>query len=159
MKGTQKPYKERTDLEKIQSQWNKLTGLNTRNESSAAIVRAATAAELAANFAIRNEFLLKSQFSKTFVDSLLVWANGIAGKIDRLLMPLTKGEKHHKTITKLKNISVQINKKRNSIAHQGEFCDPAETEDVIQQAKEFIETLVRIYEPDFALTEKKRQQR
>lgn len=154
--GTHKPYEERTDLEKIQSQWNKLTGLHTRNESSAAIVRAATAAELAANFAIRNEFALKSQFDKMFVDSLLVWANGISGKINRLLIPLTIGKKHHKTITKLRNISEQINKKRNSVAHQGEFCNPAEAEDVIQQSKEFVETLVRIYEPNFALKEKKR---
>jgi hypothetical protein len=154
--AARKLYEERTDLEKIQSQWNKLTGLHMRNESSAAIVRAATAAELAANFAIRKEFASKSQFDKTFVDSLLVWANGIAGKIDRLLIPLTKGEKHHKTVTKLKSVSVQINKKRNSIAHQGEFCNPTEAKAVIQQSKDFIETLVQIYEPNFALKEKKR---
>lgn len=154
--GTRKPYEERTDLEKIQSQWNKLTGLHNRNESSAAIVRAATAAELAANLAIRNEFALKSQFDDMFIDSLLVWANGIAGKIDHLLIPLTKGGKHHKTITKLKSIAAQLNKKRNSVAHQGEFCNPDEAEVVIQKSKEFIETLVRIYEPDFSLKEKKR---
>lgn len=154
--GTRKPYEERTDLKKIQAQWNKLTGLHTRNESSAAIVRAATAAELAANFAIRNEFASKSQFDNTFVDSLLVWANGITGKIDRLLIPLTKGEKHHRAITKLKSASVQINKKRNSVAHQGEFCNPTEAEDMIKQSREFIESLVRVYEPDFVLKEKKR---
>lgn len=151
-----KPYHERTDLEKIQSQWNKVTGLHTKNESSAAIVRAATAAELAANFAVRKEFESKSQLEKKFVDSLLVWANGIAGKIDRLLIPLTEGEKHNKTITKLKSVSVQINKKRNSVAHQGEFCNPKEAEAVIQQSKEFVETLVKIYEPNFALKKKKR---
>ncbi len=150
-----KSYEDRTDLEKIQSQWNKLTGLHTRNESSAAIVRAATAAELAVNFAIRNEFASKSQFDKTFVDSLLVWANGLSGKINRLLIPLTKGKKHHKTITKLRSISEQINKKRNSVAHQGEFCNPIEAEDVIKHSKEFAETLVQIYKPDFTLKEKK----
>jgi hypothetical protein len=155
MMGTRKPYEERTDLEKIQSQWNKLTGLHNRNESSAAIVRAATAAELAANYAIRIEFESRSQFDQMFIDSLLIWANGIAGKIDRLLIPLTKGEEHHKTITKLKSLSVLINKKRNSVAHQGEFCNPDEAEDVIRKSKEFIETLVRIYESDFALKEKK----
>lgn len=154
--GTRKPYKDRTDLEKIQSQWNKLNGLHTRNESSASIVRAATAAELAANFAIRNEFASRSQFNNAFVDSLLVWANGITGKIDRLLIPLTKGEKHHRSITKLKSASVQINKKRNSVVHQGGFCNPTEAEDVVKQSREFIETLVRIYAPDFALKEKKR---
>lgn len=153
---TRKTYAERTDLEKIQSQWNKLTGLHSRNESSAAIVRAATAAELAANFAVRREFASKSQLSEEFIDGLLIWANGIAGKIDRLLIPLTKGEKHHKAITKLKDISVKINKKRNSVAHQGEFCNPKESEAAIQQSKEFIETLVQIYEPKFVLKEKKR---
>ena len=156
MMGTHKPYEERTDPERIQSQWNKLTGLHNKNESSAAIVRAATAAELAANFAIRNEFASKSQFDNMFIDSLLVWANGITGKIDRLLIPITKGEKHHKTITKLKNISVQINKKRNSVVHQGEFCNPAEAEIVIRQSKEFIETLVGIYEHNYTFKEKKR---
>lgn len=151
-----KPYAERSDLEKVQSQWKKLNGLHAKNESSAAIVRAATAAELAANFAIRREFAVKSTLSGEFIDGLLVWANGIAGKIDRLLIPLTKGEKHHKTITKLKAVAGHINRKRNAVAHQGEFCNPEESEVVIQQSKEFIETLVKIYEPLFELNMRKR---
>jgi len=151
---TLKPYAERTDLEKIQSQWYKLNGLHSRNESSAAIVRAATAAELAANFAIRKEFESKGQLSTEFIDSLLIWANGIAGKIDRLLIPLTKGEKHHKTVKKLKDISIKINKIRNSIAHQGEFCNPEESAAAIEQSKEFIETLLKIYDSSFELKEK-----
>lgn len=149
-----KEYSDRTDLEKIQSQWTKLTGLHARKESSAAIIRAATAAEIAANFAIRKEFARKSQFSDEFVDSLLMWANGIAGKIDRLLIPLTLGEEHHKTAKKLKQLSNEINKKRNSVAHQGEFCNPAESEASIQKSKEFIETLVCLYEPTFELSTK-----
>lgn len=151
-----KPYEERSDLEKIQSQWNKLTGLHTREEWSAAIVRAATAAEIAANFAIRKEFEAKSQLSPNFVDSMLRWANGIAGKIDRLLISLTEGETNHKTIKKLKSASEQINKKRNAIAHQGEFCNEEEAKAAIQQSRDFIETLVRLYEPGFALVDKKR---
>lgn len=150
-----KPYEQRTDLEKIQSQWNKLTGLHFRNESSAAIVRAATAAELATTFAIRKEFESKSQFDKAFVDSLLIWANGIAGKLDRLLIPATRGTKHHKTIKKLKAASETINKKRNAVAHQGEFCNPTEANEIIDLSREFIETLAKIYMPDFVLKEKK----
>lgn len=148
---TRKPYADRSDLEKIQSQWKKLTGLHQRNESSAAIVRAATAAELAANFAIRKEFEEKSQLSDEFVDHQLRWANGIAGKIDKLLIPLTKGEKHHTSVKKLKNVSEKINAKRNAVAHQGEFCNQSEAEEVIANSKDFIETLVKIYEPDFVL--------
>jgi len=151
-----KPYEQRTDIERIQSQWNKLTGLHSRNESSAAIVRAATAAELATTFAIRKEFESKSQFDKAFVDSLLVWANGIAGKMDRLLIPATKGTKHHKMITKLKATSGKINKKRNAVAHQGEFCSLDEAREIIDLSREFINNLITIYDPNFILKEKKR---
>lgn len=150
-----KPYKKRSDLEKIQSQWTKLSGLHSQEEWSAAIVRAATAAEIAANFAIRKEFKSKSQLSPNFVDSMLRWANGISGKIDRLLMNLTEGSESHKTIKKLKSVSEQINRKRNAIAHQGEFCNEGEAKAVIQQSRNFIETLVRIYKPSFALVDKK----
>jgi hypothetical protein len=76
-----KPYQERTDLEKCQSQWTKLQGLHSLEEWSAAIVRAAIAAETTANFAIRSEFKGQGQLSKGFVDSLLKWANGLQGKM------------------------------------------------------------------------------
>lgn len=151
-----KPYKKRSDLEKIQSQWTKLSGLHSREEWSAAIVRAATAAEIAANFAIRKEFKAKSQLSPRFVDSMLRWANGISGKLDRLLMNLTEGDKSHKTIKKLKSLSEKINSKRNAIAHQGEFCNEGEAKAAIQQSRNFIEKLVRIYKPSFELVDKKR---
>ena len=95
---------------------------------------------------------MKSQLSAEFIDSLLSWANGISGKIDHLLIPLTRGESHHRIIKNLKGVAASINKKRNSVAHQGEFCNPVESEDVIQKAKEFIETLMNIYEPEFVLT-------
>lgn len=150
----QKPYEERTDLEKIQSQWHKLSGLHSREEWSAAIVRAATAAELAANFAIRKEFEAKSKFDPKFIDSQLRWANGLAGKIDRLLIPLSAGEKQNKIFKKLKVASEQINLKRNAIVHQGEFCNEDEAKAAILQSKEFIERLVEIYEPDFVLKDK-----
>jgi hypothetical protein len=150
-----KSYWERTDLEKVQSQWHKLTGLHTREEWSAAIVRAATAAELAANFAIRKEFVSRSKFDTKFVDTLLQWANGLAGKTDHLLLPLTVGRKERKTIEKLKAISGQINGKRNSIVHRGEFCNEGEAKAAIQQARIFIETLVQMYQPTFKLKDKK----
>lgn len=148
---TRKPYTNRKDLEKVQSQWTKLTGLHDRNEWSAAIVRAATAAELAANFAIRREFENKSQLTPEFVSNLLRWANGIAGKLDKLLIPLTRGADYHTKIKRLKTVSERINEKRNAIAHQGEFCNLDEAQKAIEQSKEFIETLVKIYEPEFAL--------
>lgn len=152
-----RPYEELSDLEKVQKQWHKLSGLHTREEWSAAIVRAATAAEIAANFAIRREFELNSTFNAAFIDSLLRWANGLAGKLDRLLVPLSVTDSaKNKKLKALKKVAEEINTKRNSIAHQGEFCNEVEARAVIAQTKKFISTLVQIYEPEFALKKRKR---
>jgi hypothetical protein len=97
-----KPYDERSDLQRIQSQWNKLSGLHSREEWSSAIVRAATAAELAANFAIRREFETRSQLDREIVDTFLIWANGLSGKLDRLLGPLARNRPLHGKIKELK---------------------------------------------------------
>jgi hypothetical protein len=149
-------YQKRSDLEKIQSQWNKLTGLHSRDEYSSAIVRAATAAEIAANFAVRSEFDSQTKCSKDFVNSLLRWANGIDGKLNRLLIPITEGTKRHKTLVDVKKRAENINKKRNAVAHQGEFCNIDESKEVLAEAKVFIETVVSLYEPKFSLKNKKK---
>src|SRR5436305_9301680 len=83
-----KPYNERTDLEKLQSQWTKLSGLHLRDEPSSAIVRCATAAEIAANYAIRTEWAKQTQFDAVIVDQFLRWANGLSLKISRLFVPI-----------------------------------------------------------------------
>jgi hypothetical protein len=150
-----KTYEELTDLEKLQKQWHKLSGLHTREEWSAAIVRAAIAAEIAANFAVRQEFAVKSNLDSKFVDHLLRWANGLAGKLDRLLVPLTAQEKvKSKKMKDLKTLAAKINAKRNAIAHQGEFCNEEEAKTSIEQAREFITELVRFYEPVFELKDR-----
>ncbi len=152
-----KPYSERTDLEKIQSQWNKLSGLHSREEWSAAVIRAATAAEIAANLAIRQEFNQRSQFQPEFVNSLLVLSNGLRGKVDRLLTPLFEHDAAKRAaLINLKRKSDQINAKRNAVAHQGEFCNPDEAQEVIARAKEFIEGLINFYNPGFVLVDQKR---
>ena len=147
-----KPYNQRSDIDRIESQWRKLTGLHSREEWSAAIVRAATAAEIAANLAIRKEFAARSQFDAKFIDSLLRWANGLAGKIDHLLLPLNAGNQNRAKIQKLTSVASRINNVRNDIVHRGIFCNEAEARDVIGQAKIFIETLVQIHEPGFKLS-------
>jgi hypothetical protein len=155
MAMSSKRYEQRTDEEKIQSQWNKLTGLHSREEWSAAIVRAATAAEIAANFAVRQEFKARSKLKCEFVNSLLRWANGLDGKINRLLLPLSEGSKQHKIFTGLKKDAEEINRKRNAIAHQGEFCNVGESQEVIRKTRRFIEAVMKIYEPGFTLKDKK----
>jgi hypothetical protein len=48
----------------------------------------------------------------------------------------------------------EINSKRNRIAHQGEFCSLEEVQAAIEHARTFIHELVRLYEPEFELTER-----
>lgn len=152
-----KPYAELTDLEKLQKQWRKLSGLHSREEWSSAIVRAATAAEIAANFAIRREFEASSKLNAKFVNNLLRWANGLAGKLDRLLVPLSEGSaKKHKKMKQLKTLADKVNSKRNAIAHQGEFCNEGEAKEHIEYARKFITTLVSLYDQQFLLKERKR---
>lgn len=150
-----KPYDQRTDLEKIRSQWTKLSGLNSREEWSAAVVRAATAAEIAANLAIRREFASHSQFDEQLVNHFLKWANGLDGKLNKLLLPMLNGQDKRDSIKRLCKLAKTINDKRNSIAHRGEFCGKKDATKLIEKSKEFVLGLVGHYEPDFTLVEKK----
>lgn len=150
-----KPYQELTDIEKLQKQWHKLSGLHSREEWSAAIVRAATAAELAANHAIRAEFVARSQFDAAFVDSLLKWANGLSGKLRNLLGPLVATDPaKRRDVVALQTLADRVNAKRNAIAHQGEFCNEQEAKEAIDNARNFIIGLVTLYEPQFKLRDR-----
>lgn len=153
-KSKRRPYDERTDIEKINSQWVKLTGLHDRADWSAAVVRAATATEISVNLAIRREFATQSQLAQPFVDGLLKWANGLSGKLDKLLLPLLKGRDNHKAVSDLVALARKINDKRNKIAHSGAFCNEKEATALIDDCKTFVHGIVRLYEPSFALKER-----
>ncbi|GAB1406100.1 hypothetical protein MASR1M8_00190 [Thermomonas brevis] len=155
MKKPRKPYDDRSDLEKLQSQWWKLSGLHSREEWSAAVVRAATAAEIAANIAIRSEFQKIGSFSSSFVDSLLIWANGLRGKLEKLLIPISKDTERGPAIAALKGLALEVNAVRNGIAHRGEFCSAKKAATTIQKAREFVDGIMQIYEPEFELKERK----
>lgn len=151
------PYDDRSDLDKLQAQWNKLSGLHLREESSAAIVRCATAAEVAANYAVRHEFQRRSQFEADAVNQLLFWANGLRGKIERLFVPIYFAESKKSEITKrLIKSAEKINKVRNEIAHQGRFSKPSEARKVIAEAKSFIDTIVGLSVPGFDIQDCRR---
>ncbi len=146
-----RPYEARTDLEKIRSQWKKSTGLHTREEPSAAIIRAATAAEIAVNFAVRTEFERNSTFDPAIVDKLLMLANGFQTQLDRLLNPLVADPTFKAQLRRLKSLCSAINSNRNPIVHSGAFSTQNTAEKVIDDAREFIETLIGHYEPGFRL--------
>jgi hypothetical protein len=148
------PYNERSDLDKIKSQWHKLTGLHSREEWSEAVVRAATAAEIAANYAIRAEFAKVSSLTPEFVDSLLKWANGLRGKMLNLLIPLVTGTERAPMLAQIKALAEVVNDDRNKIVHRGEFRGAEEPRATIESARQFIEGLVRLYKPKFRLKER-----
>lgn len=149
------PYDDRNDLQKIQSQWNKIGGLIERGRDwSAAIVRAATAAEIAANVAVRQRFA-GSGFDDSFVDGLLKWANGIEGKFQRLIIPAEQDATHRQRVTKLRVHAGRINLKRNEIVHRGAFANEEEAAELIALAREVVHGLVQHYHPEFQLQDKK----
>ncbi|HKU15699.1 MAG TPA: hypothetical protein VJQ52_14985 [Steroidobacteraceae bacterium] len=145
------PYEQRSDVDKIRSQWTKLSGHHSRTDWSASVVRAATACELAVNLAVRREFAARSQLSTEFVDGLLYWANGLPGKVTKLLLPLLEGQEKHETINALCNHVQAISAKRNAISHQGAFCSEADATVLITCCQQFVEGIVTAYEPTFEL--------
>lgn len=154
-KASKKPYNERSDLEKLQSQWNKLAGLHLRDEPSAAIVRCATAAEIASNYAIRTEWARQTQFDAAIVDQFLRWANGLHGKVTRLFVPVYFAHPEKSKAAKaLVKSAEKINAVRNAVVHQGAFSNKEEAEAAIAEAKIFINLIVGLSIPDFDIAAK-----
>jgi hypothetical protein len=147
------PYNDRSDIDKIQSQWNKIGGLLSRRDWSAAIVRAATGAEIAANIAVRKRFE-GSTFSAEFVNGLLKRANGIKGKFSGLIVPAEDDLARKAVLTTLEGLADNINNKRNAIVHQGAFSEEPEAHEVIGWARQIINGLVLPHHPGFTLQEK-----
>jgi hypothetical protein len=123
-----KPYSEKSDIEKIESNWKKVSGLFDREEWSSAVVRAATASEIATK-----------------------WANEIQGKFDRLLLPVTKGTALHNKFKKVRSKVTEINDERNAVAHSGQFKKRTTAEKVCLNAKEVIEVIVGTYHKNYRL--------
>jgi len=90
-----------------------------------AIVRAATCAEIAANILIRTELSRERSLEPAFVNSLLHWANGLQGKLSRIILPLFKGTPDHKRLQMLLKSVSTLNDTRNAIAHSGQFAGHA----------------------------------
>ncbi len=150
-KSKHKPYSQRSDIEKIESNWRKIKGFMERKEWSSAIVRAATATEIAANLVIREELIHARKLDQKFVESLMRWANGIQGKFDKLIVPITEGKKYNIKFKKLKTRIEDINRQRNSIVHSGNFKNKKTAKVVIKEAEAIIKTFVRVYHKNFYL--------
>jgi len=148
-----KSYQDRTDLEKIESNWKKLSGLYRRGEWSSAIVRAATAAEIATNLVVREELENQKGIDKPFVDHLMIWANGIQGKYQKLILPAVSGKDYEQRFKDLSGDIGGINTARNAIVHAGYFTDSAPAHETIVKSRGIILAFVKQYHPSFDLIE------
>lgn len=153
MPYSSKKYEDRTDVEKIQSNWKKLSGLYSRGEWSSSIVRAATAAEIASNLVVREELENIKGIDEPFVSHLMVWANGIQGKFQKLILPAVEGKAYAQTFKQLSNDIGEINRIRNGIVHSGKFADSEPAFQVIEKARTVIQAFVCQYHPGFNLDE------
>ena len=136
-KMKKKSYSDRTLEEKITSNWNKVLGLFRRGEYSTVVIRAATAVELSANMLIKAEFQENRGLPEHFVENLMMWANGLMGKVDRLLLPIFKGTEKEDRLKEIKQRSKDINDERNNVVHRGQFKKKSSAEKIITEA-EFI---------------------
>lgn len=136
-----KPYDERSDDEKLISNWTKAIALFLREDWSACIVRIATSTEISANIYIRHYLQEQHNLPESFVNSLLVSANGVDGKFKRLITPAAKClETWDNVKANQKNIET-INKHRNEIVHAGKFKNKGDAEIIFTKAQSVISSL------------------
>jgi hypothetical protein len=153
VKKHKKPYSERSDAEKISSNWHKTMKLFQRREYSVCVIRAATCVELAANLMVRAELIQQRGLPVGYVEHLMHWANGLGGKLQHLLIPLFDGTSKHAAIKAVSKNVLLINRERNSVAHRGEFKGKQAALKVLMSAREIALTMVRFYDSSFTLPE------
>lgn len=144
------PYADRTDPQKAETQFGKALGLLDRQDWSAAVVRAVTATEIGLNFAIRREHEVAGKLDDDEVNKQLRDANGVSGKFG--ILRELRAPEHHEWLQNLKQMTKAATLKRNSIVHSGEFCDEADARAHVESCKNFVDTLLRSYDPSFELS-------
>lgn len=137
--------------QKIDSNWTKTKGLMKRGEYSTVVVRAATTIELAANLLIRAELEERRKLPGHFVDSLMLWANGIVGKVNRILLPIYKNAPGEDLLKEVQKRSKDINDERNNVAHRGEFKAKKTAERVISESVFIINTFSELAGTEFRI--------
>lgn len=154
MKKGRVQYNDRDDLTKIRNQWTKLSGLHDRTDWSAAVVRAATATEITANYAIRQERAALGDFDEDAVNKELMRANGLKNKMT-ILIKLVKNTPKYEPVKGWQPLANEINEKRNGIVHRGEFCTERQSDTLIQHCETFVHGIVQLYQDDFKLKERR----
>ena len=135
------PYDERTDDQRLESNWTKGLKQFDRKDWSACVVRAATSAEIAANIYIRKFLLTEHTLPPKFVDALLLSANGLDGKFKRLVRPAAEHRGNWSDIKSLQKKIESLNDHRNGVVHAGKFKSKKDAKSAFDQSLSIIRTL------------------
>lgn len=144
-----KPYEQRTNAEKVETNWIKTRGLFDREDWSLAIVRAAICLELAADLAVY--VILFEQYETAKIKSLLRACRGINKKFKNYILPSAVGTDLEQATQSLFDRASEVSRERNRICHGGTFLNDAEATAHLATAHGVLVPLVRRYEPDFTL--------
>lgn len=136
------PYDERSDDQKLESNWNKARKQFDRKDWSASILRVATAAEIAANIYIRNFLIVEYGLPASFVDSLMISANGLDGKFNRLIRPVAMHKETWKELSPIHKKIKALHDHRNGVAHSGKFINKKEAKACFRHSILIIQALV-----------------
>jgi hypothetical protein len=93
-------------------------------------MRVATSAEIAANIFVRAYLVKAHGLPEAFVDSLLISANGIDGKVKKLVQPVCEATGKWNAMKSIVKDVEKINKLRNQIAHSGRFMNQEEANEI-----------------------------
>ncbi len=135
------PYDEKSDDQKLEANWKKARSQYERGDWSAAIIRVATSAEIAANIYIRKYLIDQYELPTQFVDSLLKSANGLDGKFNRLIHPAAKTSETWDKLKPLQKKIESLHNHRNGVIHSGKFKKKADAKAAFKYAFEIIEGL------------------
>ena len=141
------PYSKAGDDEKVSRNWNKTRRLFSRGEYSVAVIRCGTCVELAVNFAIRQELVVKRELPLPFVNRLLMSANGLRNKYLNLFLPIMEEYQEHDELKRRwKNQIEKINKERNAVAHCGEFRSESVARSILGKTYEALRGIMDLYD-------------
>lgn len=140
-KATKVPYDERTDDQRLASNWNKARKQFERKDWSACVVRVTTSAEIAANIYIRQFLITDHALPPKFVDALLLSANGLDGKFKRLIKPVAEHRGSWPELRSLQSKITSLNGHRNGVAHAGRFKNKKDARSAFEQSLAIIQAL------------------
>lgn len=144
-----KPYDQRTDAEKVETNWIKTRGLFDREDWSMAIVRAAICLELSADLAVY--VILRDKYERLKIRSLLKACKGINKKFKDYILPSVAGTALEQETQELFGRASEVSGQRNKICHGGIFLDDVEATAHVATTYGVLIPFVQRYEPTFTL--------